>query len=340
MKVSPQSADRFCDAPDPAARAFLFYGDPGLVRERRDRLTARLAAQAGELDIARVEAETARRDPAALDDALRARSFFGGARCVVIDGAGDGLAKPLAAAFDALDGAAFLVATAGSLKAGTGLRKLFESRKIAAAVPCHAAAPEESEIRAFLAARGVAEITPEAAAALRDFAAGLDRGVLWRALEVVALYKGEEPGPLTEAAWRAAGPADFTSTLDVALDATAEGRPEAVRRALARVAAQGVSADAAASAALRRFRTLAAAAAIRARERCDGESALGKLRPPVRFPLSKPLARQLERWDAAALEAAVAALAEAQAEIRGGGTAPHFATLERRLIRVALSARR
>ncbi len=335
MKVS--DPDRFCAEPGGCA-ALLLHGDPTLAAERRDAFARAHGRARGAADIVyeRIAGDALRRDPSALDTAMRARGFFAEWRCVLVEGASDAAAEAAAAAIALADADTALIVTAPALKAGSKLRKAFESHQRAAAIGCWPSPPELGAILAHLRAGGVGAVAPEAEAALRDMASAVDRGALWTELDKLALYVGPG-GPVSAADVLACGPQDFSSEVDTALDAVAERAPERLRRAMARLDAQGVTEETVLALALWRFRTLVSARAIMDAQGCGAEAALGRLSPPIRFPRSRPLARQLDRWRGAALEHGFSALLDAQAAARRAPAMAKRALVERTLLRLAMS---
>ena len=335
MKVS--HPDRFCAAPG-ACCAVLFHGDSGLAAERRDAFARAHGGDRieGALTFERIDGDALRRDPALLDTTMRARGFFADWRCVLVENAGDATVTEIAEAIDIADADTALVVVAGRLSAGSKLRKAFEGHRRAGAVACWPEPPSRSDIAAHLHARGVADIDRDAEAALADMAATIDRGAFWTELDKLALYRAGADGPLTAEDVRACGPTAFGAEVDAALDAIADRAPERLRRAMARLDAQGVGEETVLALALWRFRTLLSARAIMDVRGMGPEPALAKLSPPIRFPRSKPLARQLEGWRARALEAGFQTLLEAQTALRGSPAVAKRALVERALLRVAL----
>lgn len=338
MKVSPEEADRFCANPPRNLTAALLYGDPGLVAERRDRL---LDAVAGGPDAERerLSGDAVRRDPGALDSALCSQSFFASTRAVLLTEAGDGVTAAIRSALGGDRAAAVLVATAGSLKAASSLRKLFEAEPRAAAVPCHDAPLSRAAILERLDAAGAPSPDAEGQAALEALCVSMDRGAALSEIDKLALYKGPDRTPITAEDVRAAGPAAQGDDVEAALHAVSAGDPALVRRALSTIVAAGADPGTVAAAALRRARTLQAAAAISAAERCDGRTALERLRPPVRFPVNRALAPQVPRWSGRPGEEAVAALLDLSTRLREGAgrSGPGWALTERTLIRIAMT---
>ena len=128
----------FLKSPEPSCRAVLLYGpDAGLVAERASALAATLARRAaGETEMVRLDDRDLAEDPARLEVELRTRPMFATSQVVRV-AAGARLDVPslkalLAAPFDNA-----LIVEAGNLRPDSGLRKLFETNKSAAALPCY-----------------------------------------------------------------------------------------------------------------------------------------------------------------------------------------------------------
>ncbi len=128
----------FLKSPEPSCRAVLLYGpDAGLVAERASALAGTLARRAkGETEIVRLDDRDLAEDPARLEVELRTRPMFAASQVVRV-AAGARLDVPslkalLAAPFDNA-----LIVEAGNLRPDSGLRKLFETNKQAAALPCY-----------------------------------------------------------------------------------------------------------------------------------------------------------------------------------------------------------
>ncbi len=132
------AAAAFLRSPDPAFRAILLYGpDAGLVSERASALAGTFARRAaGGTEIVRLDDRDLAEDPARLEVELRTRPMFAASQVVRVT-AGARLDVPslkalLAAPFDNA-----LIVEAGNLRPDSGLRKLFETNKQAAALPCY-----------------------------------------------------------------------------------------------------------------------------------------------------------------------------------------------------------
>jgi DNA polymerase-3 subunit delta len=338
VKLSGAAADRFCARPGGGVVGALLFGeDTGLAEARRAALVAAVAGPGGaeEMRVETLAAAALRSDPGALDAALRGAGFFPGARVVLVTEATDAAAGPLLAA---LAGAArpdaFVVATAGALKAASELRKGFEAATNAAAIACDPARPDRGAVEAALAAAGVGRAEPDAVAALEDLAADLGWGPFLRLVETVALHDSDATGPTTPATVAALAPQDPGAEVDAALAAAAEGRPADLRRLMARLSGRGTEGVTLAIAATRHFRLLHRLA-VEA-ETGSWDAAAQRVRPPLWGARKESAVRGARRLGRAGLEDALAALAEADLAARGGSAGPPGAMVERALMRIAL----
>ena len=337
MRISKDAADAFCAKPPKGVVAALVYGDAGAVADRCDRLRAAWCS-GPDMQVERLSGEALRRDPAALDTALRSDGLFTAGRCLIIGNATDGAAQAFASVIDTASEKCRLIVTAGSLNAGSKLRKLFEKAPHAAAIQSYEAPLTDTDIAVLLRAAGGGEITGDALTTLRHVAETMDGAAFRSEVEKLVLYtEGREVGAADVAA--SCGAARATS-LDAVLDAAIGGRPAELRHALAHAWIGGQAPDAAASAMARRLRTLRGALAISFGERCDVETALSRLSPPIRFPVNQAYARHASLWSVSSLDAALAQVMQAQTLIRSATAAPAAVIVERAMIRVAMLARR
>jgi len=257
---------------------------------------------------------------------------------VLIEGARDEIAETLAAVLDeATAEDAFIVAEAGALAPRSGLRKLFEASRAAAACGLYPDPPDPAELGAALKTAGLrAGLTPEAEAALAAAVHELDRAQLAQVVEKITLYGASEDTPLDAEAVLGLLPAAAEAELDRLIDAVAAGRAEDVVPLLNRLASGGGSPVQVLIAAGRMFRQLIALTAAP-----DGiDAALGRLRPPVFGPRRTALARQAAAWSAGRAETALRLLQETDLTLRSPGTRPDRALVERCLIRIAMMGAR
>ena len=236
MKLKPQDVERFVARPDPKAPACLIYGsDPGLVRERSNRLAVHklgdLKDNFGLVDLSEADLKG---DPARLADEMSAISMLADARVVRVQGAGETTAKIMTGILEGLeDGSfkaeAFVIIEAGELAARSKLRKLFESDKSALALACY---PDEGRnLEAIIhAALSEARLEAEPAAMAAMLAhLGADRGLTRSELEKLLLLKGAfhrdfKSGRVTLADVEASMGSGGASNIDGVIDAALSGR--------------------------------------------------------------------------------------------------------------------
>jgi DNA polymerase-3 subunit delta len=169
-------------------RAVLIYGpDAGQVDELADRAIEKCGIERDGLFS--VDSNDLRDKQDALFAEACSSSMFGGRKMVVISNAGDSDAKLIGelVGHQSLD--AIVVITANELRAGGGLRTLFEDGKNIAALPCYTddARTLGALIQKDLFAAGITRISPDAMAYMTSHMGG-DRGITRSFLKKIALY--------------------------------------------------------------------------------------------------------------------------------------------------------
>lgn len=337
MILKGAEALRYCARPDPGKAGLLLAGaDAMRVALKRQEAVAALIGPDGEAEmrLERIAAADLRKTPSTLGDALKATGFFPGPRIVLLEDATDGLADTIAAALAGWRaGDAGLVVTAGDLRGKSALKTLFERRPDCIAITFYDEPMSRAEIDAELARAGLARIDPTAMEELLGLAQGLEPGDFRQTLERVALYKLDDPAPLTAAEVLALAPATIEGEMDALLAATAEGRLADLGPALQWVGGQGSAAVTICISALRHFRILHGAAA----DPAGPVAALDRQRMPPR--LKSAMQRQAQAWGLRRLESALSLLVETDLTLRSSSKAPALAVMERALIRLAMIAR-
>ena len=337
--------DRLLDHPPEGLRAVVIHGrDRGGVRERADRLAARVARDPDDpFDVARLTEADVADDPARLVDELSALSLMGGRRLVrlrltgekasVDKAAGEALSAHAEGAFNP---AAMFLVEAGALERGSPLRKAAEAATAAAAVSIYEdeAGDVARMVREGLAADRVA-LTREA---LDLLVARLpkERGVVRQEVERLVLYLG--PGA------RDVGPADLEPFLGVEpeaslFDAAAHaygGRLREAHDGLRRAYAEGEGGPAAVRALGQHAAKLRKALSLVAGGR---EPAMAAKASGVFWKAEREFVRQLGRWRFADLDALQPELLEADRACKSTGS-PDTLLAERAFMGVAGRARR
>lgn len=169
-------------------RALLIYGlDAGQVDEFCDRAVEKCEIPRD--NVFAVDSNDLKDKQDALFAEACSSSMFGGRKMVIISNAGDSDAKLIAELVEHPSLDATVIVTAGELRAGGGLRALFEDGDKIAALPCYTddARTLAALIQKDLFAAGITQITPDAMAYMTSHLGG-DRGITRSFLRKIALY--------------------------------------------------------------------------------------------------------------------------------------------------------
>ncbi len=340
MKLTGNAATAYFRKPDPGHTGLLIFGaDPMRVADKRQEAIAALVGPAGEeeMRLTRINAADLRKDPALLDDAIKAQGFFPGHRVAFVEDATDGLAKVLDAALqDWKPGDAQIVVTAGQLTAKSALRKAFEGHGNAVAIGIYDDPPTVADIKQTLAQSGIDMPDRDVMDALMSLAGSLEPGDFRQTIEKVSLYKRGDATPLTIADVMANAPQSAEVDVDDVLEVVSLGQADQLGPVLRNLYAQGVTPVTLCIGAMRHFRKLHTVAS----DPGGPAAGVGRLRPPVFGPRRDKIARQAGHWGRDRLERALTALTDVDLQLRSANTAPQSALMERTLIRLAMMARR
>jgi DNA polymerase-3 subunit delta len=291
-------------------RFVLLYGDdPGLIRERSERLRATLGAAEDPFRAVELSRDAVLRDVGLLAAEASAWPLTGGRRWVRVREATDAVAGPVRAAL-AAGTSALVVIEAPGLTGRSSLRALLEDAPEAVAIPCWCERGEvlAASLAAMLGEAGVGS-DPRA---LDWLAARLvaDRDAVRREAEKLAAYAGPG-GRVDEAAVLALAGEDSSLELEDALFAALAGDVARADRALDSALGEGVAPVQLLRAAQRHLQRLHLAA--------SGVSP-DALRPPVFFRHRAAFDRSLRLWGTERLERACDALVAAERRAKSGGS--------------------
>lgn len=339
MKLTGAAANRYFARPDPDRAGLLIFGaDAMRVALKRQEVIAALVGPEGEAEmrLTRIPGSDLRKDPALVQDALKAKGFFPGPRVAFIEEANDAVAPILAAALaDWQKGDASLIVTAGNLTKASALKKLFEDHPAAYAAGIYDDPPTRAEIEATLQKAGLKDIGAAAMTDLTALSRDLDPGDFRQTIEKIALYKWGDTKPLTPEDVAACAPLTIEAEVDDILNAVAEGQATAVGKLMRRLEGQGVNPVTLCIGALRHFRALHAAAS----DPGGAASGLARMRPPVFGPRRDRMLQQVQGWGMHRLESALQILIETDLTLRSTSRAPTMAVMERALIRLSMMRR-
>ncbi|MBL4813157.1 MAG: DNA polymerase III subunit delta [Rhodobacteraceae bacterium] len=340
MKLSAREANNWLRKPDPAsAGLLLFGGDPMRVALRRKEVITAMIGPQGEeeMRLTRMSAAQLRKDPALLDDALRAQGFFPGPRAVLVEDATDGMTKQIGAALvDWRPGDAQIIVTAGALAARSSLRKLFEAAPNTVSIALYDDPPSAEELAGLLNGAGLANLSDDARTGMTDFSRSLDPGDLRQFIEKLSLYKLGDTSPLSADDLTACAPLSSEAAMDELILAVAGGAPDKVGPLTARLTAQGTTPVSLCIMLTRHFRSLH----VLASGSGGPANTIGRMRPPIWGPRRDQMIRQAGRWGSPRLEVALRLLIDTDLKLRSSDRTPAMAHMERHMIRLAMMAAR
>jgi DNA polymerase-3 subunit delta len=340
MKLTGAAANNYFRQPDPSHMALLIFGaDPMRVADKRQQVINALVGPQGEeeMRLTRISASDLRKDPAMLDDAIKAQGFFPGHRVAFVEDATDGLSKVIAAALaDWQPGDAQVVITAAQLTAKSALRKVVEGYSNAVSIGLYDDPPTMADVELALKDAGIAPPDRDVMDALLALANSLEPGDFRQTIEKVSLYKRGDESPLSIADIMANAPQSAEVDVDDVLEIVATGQADQLGPLLRNLYAQGVTPVTLCIGAMRHFRRLHVVAS----DPGGPAAGAGRLRPPVFGPRRDKIVRQAGQWGRDRLEKALTALTDVDLQLRSASTAPQNALMERTLIRLAMMARR
>ncbi len=299
----------------------MLYGpDGGLVSERAARAVRAVVADPSDpFRVVEITKARLKDEPTAITDEAAALSFTPGRRVVRLKSAGEDLRLALESCLGDSVGDALLVVEAGDLPARSGLRRLFEQAKTAAAVACY-----RDDGRGLV--RTIEETLEKyGLSASRDALfyleqnLGGDRLITRQELEKLALYLGDERSTVALSDARACiGDAAELGLEDLAL-AVADGDFAEVERTSSRCFAEGTNPVQVLRATQRHLQRLhLVAACLAAGEGVD--TALRRLRPPVFWRVKDRFEKQARVWRPSALAWAMTEILEAETACKQTGT--------------------
>lgn len=338
MKLTGTKATNFLNAPNHTMGGILLYGAKAMnVALKRQALISTLIGKRGreEMRLTTISGQHLSKNPAALNDALHAQSFFAGVHAVLIEDATDKQTKIITTALSNwTKGDANLVVTAQNLRTTSSLRKLFENAKNAVSIGIYDNPLTHMDINRYLKTAKIENITPEAVDALVAVSTDLDPGNIHLLIEKIALYKyDDKKTPISTEDINACLPNTTTAAIDNLICAVAEADSKNVIPFFQRLKGQGTNATTLCIAAGRHFRML-----HRVAHNPKGiDAGLNALKPPVFGPLRTRLARQAKSWNVAALETAITTITTADLALRHARqNAPPMALVERAFLHVTL----
>lgn len=312
---------RIIKNPDPVFEAFLLYGpDDGLVSDRAKTLSQALVQATNPPgEILRIGERDLAEQPNLLQIEARTLPMFGGPKIlravlttkIKPDSIADLLSEPMPAR---------LVLEAGNLKPSHKIRKIFETAKRAAALPCFSegASDIQALIQEELTAHGF-QVPPETEQLLMSLL-GADYAVARNELQKLALYVDAKP---QEGLRKAIDIADVEAIIgdssaagfDELIASVLGGQPKIAIRLFEQQLAQGNSCQTILIL-LNRHLTRLHQVQSQINQGMTPDQAMKSLRPPVFFKAQTGFKQQLRAWPLPALNAAHRLVRQAIKETR------------------------
>ncbi len=320
MKLAYRDIEPFVKKPNPAARVILVYGpDNGLVSERCNTIGKSVVEDLNDpFNVAALSVEILAEDPARLSDEAGAISMMGGDRLIKINGGTDKITVILKSYLENPSDSALVLVSAGELSTRSSLRKLCESAKNAAAVPCYV--EDERDLSRFIRETLQAANLRVDQDAVMWLAANIsgDRGKVRSELEKLITYKGDEGSSVSlkdvQAACGAAGAQGF----DDLVYNVAGRNSKAALKAYSTLMEEGTAFIAILRAMQNHFRRIHQVKSAIS-QGADMEMAMKKLSPPVFFKQAPAFRTQVNNWSVPALNAVMDRLTDLEAQCKQTG---------------------
>ena len=320
MKLAYRDIEPFVKKPNPVARVILVYGpDSGLVSERAQIIGKSVVEDLNDpFNVAALSAEILAEDPARLADEAGAISMMGGDRLIRVDGGSDKLSVLVKSYLEAPSSSALVVIKAGGLTTRSSLRKLCESAKNAAAVPCYVEDARDLTrvIRESMQGANL-RIDGDAVTWLAANISG-DRGKVRSELDKLITYKGDEGSAISLEDVRAACGAAGAQGFDDLVYAVGGRNAQGALKAYATLMEEGTVFIAIVRGLQNHFRRLHLVHA-HMQDGLDMEMAMKKLSPPVFFKQAPQFKGQVNSWSLASLDNVLGKLTDLEAQCKTTG---------------------
>ena len=320
MKLAYRDIEPFVKSPNPAARVVLVYGpDNGLMKERAKTISKSVVEDINDpFNAVTLSTDILGDDPARLSDEAGAMSMMGGDRLIRVEDAGDKITPLIKNYLENPSESALIVLEAGELGPRSSLRKLCESAKNAAAVPCYVEDERDLGrlIRETLMAEGIS-IDNDATTWLAANISG-DRQKARGELEKLITYKGNDKTPVTLTDVRACCGEAGALALDDLVYAVAGNNPQKALQTFNTLMDEGVSFVVILRALQTHFKKLHLTKA-KINEGANLETAIKAIAPPIFFKQQPAFKAQANRWSETGISKVLQKLMDLEAQCKQTG---------------------
>ena len=295
VKVPAYQVQKFLQKP--TVNAFLIYGpDQGQVLERCKRLAQQVSPNLQDaFNVSRFSGSELAQEPEKLALEMQSQSLLGGQRVIWVQDISDSLFTHLEPLFESKNNFFHrLIIQAGDLTPKSKIRKLFETQKLGAAIPCyHDESQSIGQIIQSLLLKNNLKINRDALQYLETHL-GEDHLITKKEIEKLILYvHGKSTVELSDAI-QCVGDHSLIS-LDLMVNDIADGKMHDFLNCYSRLVGEGISEVMITRTCLRHFqRLLEVKGHIKSGQPL--EASLTKLRPPIFFKNKQKFIKQLTLW--------------------------------------------
>ena len=320
MKLGYRDIEPFVKKPNPAARVILVYGpDSGLMKERAKTMGLSVVQDINDpFNAVTLSTDILNEDPARLSDEAGAISMMGGERLIRIEDASDKITPLLKTYLENPPETALVILEAGELSPRSSLRKLCESAKNAAAVPCYV--EDERDLSRLIRETLQNEQIGIDADATSWLAANIsgDRQKARGELEKLITYKGADKTPVTLDDVRACCGEAGALAIDDLVYAVAGNNTAGALKTYKQLLEEGVSFIVILRSLQNHFRRLHITKA-KIEQGANADSALKSLAPPIFFKQQAAFKAQVQRWSMPGINKVLQRLMDLEAQCKQTG---------------------
>lgn len=324
MKLSFRDIEPFVKNPNKAARVILIYGpDNGLMKERSQTIGKTIVADLNDpFNVATLSTDILNEDPARLSDEAGAISMMGGDRLIRIENATDKLVGLIKDYLENPSDTALVILEAGELSPRSALRKLCETAKNAAALPCYV--EDERDLARLIRESFQKEHIGIDSDALNWLTANIsgDRAKVRSELEKIITYKGphktETKTPVSLADVQACCGQAGAVALDDLIYATAGNNTAAALKTYHQLLEEGVSFIVILRSLQNHFMRLHMIKA-RVENGDSADMAMKSLTPPIFFKQQNAFKTQVNRWSLGGLSKVLQKLMDLEVQCKQTG---------------------
>ena len=278
-----------------------------------------------------------RKDHSLLIDAIKAKGFFPGRRCVLIENASDNLTNLVMDCCDKwVSGDAHILLTSTFLPPKSSLRKCFESHDKVYIAPIFDDPTSPIEIDSEIKKFGLSNINKDASSELLYLGQALNMDEFSQILEKLSLYKLNDTTPVTYEEVNKIAPVVYDKGLEEIASLVASGKTSEVTKPLKNLEAQGFQAVCLCVSTTLYFKKLYKASI----DPLGIENGVRGLKPPISFKKTDDMVKQIKLWGSVKLSEAIHMLIDLDLELRSNSGMPDQSLMERTMVRLSLLSKK